>query len=63
MPNEGEGGHHAVFVQTNDPAGNSIAAYAQNENGTLTYVATYPTGGKGGRAAGAAVDPLAFAGS
>jgi 6-phosphogluconolactonase (cycloisomerase 2 family) len=56
---EGEGGHHAVFVQTNDPAGNSIAAYARNENGTLTYVASYATGGKGGRAAGAAVDPLA----
>jgi 6-phosphogluconolactonase (cycloisomerase 2 family) len=56
---EGGGGHHAVFVQTNDPAGNSIAAYARNGNGTLTYVATYATGGKGGRAAGAAVDPLA----
>jgi 6-phosphogluconolactonase (cycloisomerase 2 family) len=56
---EGESGHHAVFVQTNDPAGNSIAAYARNQNGTLTYVATYATGGKGGRAAGAAVDPLA----
>jgi lactonase family protein with 7-bladed beta-propeller len=56
---EGEGGQHAVFVQTNDPAGNSIAAYARNGNGTLTYVATYGTGGKGGRAAGAAVDPLA----
>jgi 6-phosphogluconolactonase (cycloisomerase 2 family) len=56
---EGEGAQHAVFVQTNDLAGNSVAAYAQNENGTLTYVATYPTGGKGGRAAGAAVDPLA----
>ena len=56
---EGEGGHHAIFVQTNDPNGNSIAAYSQNENGTLTYAATYATGGKGGRAAGAAVDPLA----
>jgi hypothetical protein len=56
---EGEGGHHAVFVQTNDPAGNSIAAYARNENGSLTYTASYATGGKGGRAAGAAVDPLA----
>jgi 6-phosphogluconolactonase (cycloisomerase 2 family) len=56
---EGGGGHHAVFVQTNDPAGNSIAVYSQNENGTLTYVATYPTDGKGGRAAGSAVDPLA----
>jgi 6-phosphogluconolactonase (cycloisomerase 2 family) len=56
---EGEGGHHAVFVQTNDLNGNSIAAYSQNENGTLSYAATYSTGGKGGRAAGAAVDPLA----
>jgi len=56
---EGQGGHHAVFVQTNDPNGNSIAVYSQNENGTLAYTATYPTGGKGGRAAGAAVDPLA----
>jgi lactonase family protein with 7-bladed beta-propeller len=56
---EGQGGQHAVFVQTNDPNGNSIAAYARNGNGTLTYVATYPTGGNGGRAAGSAVDPLA----
>ena len=56
---EGEGGHHAVFVQTNDLNGNSIAAYSQNKNGILTYAATYATGGKGGRAAGAVVDPLA----
>jgi 6-phosphogluconolactonase (cycloisomerase 2 family) len=56
---EGEGGNHAVFVQTNDLNGNSIAAYSQNENGSLTYAATYATGGKGGRAAGAVVDPLA----
>jgi 6-phosphogluconolactonase (cycloisomerase 2 family) len=56
---EDEGGHHAVFVQTNDLNGNSIAAYSRNENGILTYAATYATGGKGGRAAGAVVDPLA----
>ena len=56
---EGEGGHHAVFVQTNDPNGNSIAAYSQNQNGSLTYTATYATGGNGGRAAGAVSDPLA----
>ena len=56
---DGEGGHDAVFVQTNDLNGNSIAAYSQNENGTLTYAATYATGGNGGRAAGAVVDPLA----
>lgn len=57
-----EGGQHAVFVQTNNPAGNSIAAYARNGNGTLTYVASHATGGKGGRAAGAVVDPLASQG-
>ena len=55
----GAGADHAVFVQTNDPAGNSIAAYSRNDDGTLTYAATYATGGNGGRAAGAAVDPLA----
>jgi len=54
-----EGGHHAVFVQTNDPNGNSIAAYSQNQSGSLTYTATYATGGNGGRAAGAVSDPLA----
>lgn len=53
------GADHAVFVQTNDPAGNSIVAYARHDDGTLSYAATYPTGGNGGRAAGAAVDPLA----
>src|SRR5438445_12845193 len=59
LANADEGGHHAVFVQTNDLNGHSIAAYSQNENGTLTYAATYPTGGNGGRTAGAAVDPPA----
>ena len=59
LANADEGGHHAVFVQTNDPNGNSIAAFSQNENGSLTYTATYATGGNGGRAAGAVSDPLA----
>ena len=59
LANAGEGGHHAVFVQTNDPNGNSIAAYSQNQSGSLTYTATYATGGNGGRAAGAVSDPLA----
>src|SRR2546429_2027421 len=53
------GANHAVFVQTDDPAGNSIVAYARHDDGTLTFAATYATGGNGGRAAGAAVDPLA----
>jgi DNA-binding beta-propeller fold protein YncE len=55
----GGGADHAVFVQTDDPAGNSIVAYARHDDGTLTWSATYPTGGNGARAAGAAVDPLA----
>ena len=55
----GAGADHAVFVQTDDPAGNSIVAYARHDDGTLTYAATYATGGNGARAAGAAVDPLA----
>ena len=55
----GAGADHAVFVQTDAPAGNSIVAYARHDDGTLTWSATYPTGGNGARAAGAAVDPLA----
>ena len=53
------GADHAVFVQTNDPAGNAIVAYSRAGDGSLTWAATYPTGGNGARAAGAAVDPLA----
>jgi 6-phosphogluconolactonase (cycloisomerase 2 family) len=50
---------HAVFVQTNDPRGNSIDVYDRSTDGTLTFVATYPTGGVGSRAVGAPSDPLA----
>jgi hypothetical protein len=53
---------HAVFVQTNNSNGNSIMAFRRNADGTLTPAATYPTGGKGGRADGAASDPLASRG-
>lgn len=54
---------HAVFVQTNDPAGNSIATFDRHADGTLAYAASYATGGKGGRATGSASDPLASQGS
>lgn len=53
----------AVFVQTNDPSANSIAAFHRNADGTLTYVASYSTGGAGGREAGSSSDPLASQGS
>lgn len=56
-------GRHAVFVQTNDPAGNAIVAYHRRSDGTLSLAATYATGGNGGRAVGAPSDPLASQGS
>ena len=58
-----DGGGHGVFVQNNSTDGNGIAAYHRNANGTLTYLTTYPTGGLGGRQAGAGSDPLASQGS
>lgn len=59
---EGED-RNAVFVQTNDPHGNAIAAYHREADGTLTLSAIYRTGGLGGRTAGSASDPLASQGS
>jgi len=52
-----------VFVQSNDPNGNSVLAYRRAANGTLSLAATYPTGGNGGHIEGAVVDPLASQGS
>jgi hypothetical protein len=49
---------YAVFVQTNDPSGNSIVAFQRNADGTLALAASYRTGGKGGRASGVPSDPL-----
>jgi 6-phosphogluconolactonase (cycloisomerase 2 family) len=57
------GGRHAVFVQTNNPAGNAVVSYSRGSNGQLTAFATYPTGGLGGSESGAVVDPLASQGS
>jgi DNA-binding beta-propeller fold protein YncE len=57
------GASHAVFVQTDNPAGNQVVAYHRNGDGTLSQVATYPTGGRGGVLAGSVVDHLASQGS
>ncbi len=57
------GAAHAVFVQTNQPAANTVVAYARSANGSLTQLAEYQTGGKGGVAVGAVADPLASQGS
>lgn len=54
---------HAVFVEANDPAGNSIAVYDRNADGTLTAAGRYATGGLGGVLAGSVVDHLASQGA
>ena len=53
----------AVFVQTNELAGNTIATYARAANGVLTPAGRFATGGKGGAAVGAVSDRLASQGS
>jgi DNA-binding beta-propeller fold protein YncE len=56
-------GSTAVFVQTDNTAGNVIVAYRRAPNGTLTEARQYPTGGTGGILAGSQVDHLASQGS
>ncbi|MFN2567197.1 MAG: lactonase family protein [Gemmatimonadaceae bacterium] len=36
-----------VFTQTNDSAGNAVIAYTRRADGSLSYLGTYPTGGRG----------------
>jgi 6-phosphogluconolactonase (cycloisomerase 2 family) len=57
------GADHAVFVQTDNTAGNQVVAYHRAENGGLTLASTYNTGGLGGQLNGSAVDHLASQGS
>ena len=59
----GRGADHAVFVQTDDPAGNQVVAYSRAANGSLTAANTYATGGLGGVLSGSVVDHLASQGS
>ena len=59
----GRGADHAVFVQTDNTAGNQIVAYRRAADGTLTAANTYATGGLGGVLAGSVVDHLASQGS
>ena len=56
-------GGAAVFVQTDNLAGNSIVVYARGGNGTLAPVHTYATGGLGGQLSTSVVDHLASQGS
>jgi 6-phosphogluconolactonase (cycloisomerase 2 family) len=59
--------HHGadgvVFVQTDDPNGNSVVAYARHDDGSLTFDASYSTHGNGGVLDGSVVDHLASQGS
>ena len=57
------GAANAVFVQTDNSAGNAVVAYHRAPDGTLTLAGTYPTGGAGGILAGSVVDHLASQGS
>jgi 6-phosphogluconolactonase (cycloisomerase 2 family) len=62
-PHSFSGGNHAVFVQTDNTAGNQVVAYERSGNGTLALAGTYNTGGLGGALTGSVVDHLASEGS
>ena len=59
----GPGSGHAVFVQTDNTAGNRVVAYQRAVDGTLTPAGSYATGGRGGILAGSVVDHTASQGS
>lgn len=48
----GAGAVGAVYTQTNDATANAIRVFARASDGTLTFVADYPTGGQGNGALG-----------
>lgn len=52
--------HGVVYVMTNQASGNSVQVYDRDPNGTLTYTATFPTGGTG---TGTGGDPLGSQGA
>lgn len=52
-----------VFVQTDNPAGNTIVAYRRAADGSLRQRGTFATGGRGGVLDGSVVDHLASQGA
>jgi len=54
---------NAVFVQTDNAAGNTIVAYIRTAAGGLQQAGSYPTGGNGGATMGSVVDHLSSQGS
>lgn len=59
----GGGADHAVFVQTDNTAGNQVVAYDRAPDGQLAQRGVYPTGGFGGVLNGSVVDHLASQGA
>ncbi|WP_251828643.1 lactonase family protein [Streptomyces sp. ATCC 21386] len=57
------GADHAVFVQGNELAGNTIHAFKRGDDGKLTAAGRYATGGEGGDQVDAPTDSLASQGS
>lgn len=55
--------NRAVFVQTDNTAGNQIVVYDRAPDGTLTKAGTFDTGGLGGKLEGSVSDHLASQGS
>ena len=58
-----EGGHDAVFVQSDNITGNTVVAYGRGHDGTLTPAGAYSTGGLGGALNGSVADHLGSQGS
>jgi 6-phosphogluconolactonase (cycloisomerase 2 family) len=57
------GADHAVFVQGNELAGNTIHVFKRGDDGALAPAGDYATGGKGGDQVDAPTDSLASQGS
>jgi 6-phosphogluconolactonase (cycloisomerase 2 family) len=57
------GASDAIFVMTDNAAGNSVAAYHRAADGTLTLAGTYSTHGLGGALSGSVVDHTASEGA
>ena len=58
----GPGPAPAVFVQTDNTAGNTIVAYTRDRLGGLRQAGSYPTGGNGGATNGLCRRPSLVAG-
>ena len=57
------GSTRAVFVQSDNTAGNQIVSYSRSSSGALTQAGVFDTGGAGGVLEGSEVDHLASQGS